>query len=406
MKKSKLEIFEHQKTRLLVKAHKTIYELKYKRIFPDHRISHITFYSTGNAGDTTLSTCVRDLFNAQLDSVSWNLIKITRAVNERYIEKLNSSSAVIIGGHGAFLPDTNPNNVSGWEWACGQDQYEKILVPIIVFAVGYNYFTGQERTELFEKNINSLVARSAFFGLRNSGSVREIRSFLDESLQSKVVYQPCPTMITRKLYPKIKKKEITHQVAFNVALDRAHMRMGENAETILNEIAKAMLRLTLMGYTVHFITHCDAEISFIEYLRRFNVDFKFHSAAAWGAEKLINFYNDMDVVIGMRGHGIWVPFGVNCHIISLGNQNKTKWFLEDINALDWYININEQAENLCELIIDKFIEIHEDKRKQTTERLLDAQNSLYSITKRNMSRIENILKKRSENVRGGGTGIV
>lgn len=393
MEIEKLAFLEHQKMRIIVNARKPIYILKYKRSMANYRLSHVTFYSAGNAGDTALSTCIRDLFDSKLGSVSWDLIPITKPVNDKYIEKLNSNSAVVIGGHGAFMPDTNENQVSGWEWACGRDQYETISAPLIVFAVGYNYFSGQERNQLFEENIKSLVARSAFFGLRNNGSVREIQSFIDDSLRSKVVYQPCPTMITRKIYPKIKKKEHTRQVAFNVALDRASMRMGDNTEIILNEIAKAMLKLTSFGYTMHFITHCDSEIAFIKYLRKFNVDFKFHSASSWGAERLIEFYNNMDVVVGMRGHGIWVPFGVNCHIISLGNQRKTRWFLEDINALDWYIDINEKPENLCEQIIEKFMEIHEKNGLQTTERLLAEQDRLYSITEENMHRIERILNK-------------
>ena len=99
----------------------------------------------------------------------------------------------------------------------------------------------------------------------------------------------------------------------------------------------------------------------------------------------------MDVVIGMRGHGIWIPFGVNCQIISLGNQNKTKWFLEDIDAMDWYIDITEQPEILGEKIFDKFVEIHEVNRQETNDRLLKAQQNLWQITCSNMEKIKRIL---------------
>lgn len=396
---SVFKYIEHQKMRVLVNARKPVYSLKYKRSNPDYRISHVTFYSAGNAGDTVLSACIRDLFDADVGRISWSLIPITKQVNKEYIERLNTNSAVVIGGHGAFMPDTNENQISGWEWACSQEQYGQISAPLIVFAAGYNYFTGQERKKIFEDNIETLVSRSAFFGLRNNGSVREIQSFIDDSLKSKVVYQPCPTMISRKIYPCIKKKEVTRQVAFNVALDRAARRMGNNTDLILGEIAKAMKKLTSIGYDVHFITHCAIEIAFIDYLKKFDVDFKFHSASSWGAEKLIDFYYGMDVVIGMRGHGIWVPFGVNCHIISLGNQKKTKWFLEDINSSDWFIDINEHPENLCDCIMDKFVGIHETNGKQTTERLIYEQNRLYKITENNMHKIRDIITGGICNVR-------
>lgn len=382
---------EHQKMRVYVNLRKTVYKIKYKRFHPEYSMSHITFYSAGNAGDTALSTCIRDLFNKEVGRISWSLTSMVKPVNNKYIESMNRKSAIVVGGHGAFMPDTNENQISGWEWACSKEQYGQISLPIIVFAIGYNYFTGQTRETVFEENVQALVKRSDFFGLRNRGSVRLVQSLVDESLKSKVEYQPCPTMIARNLYPMLPDKVETGKVAFNVALDRAKMRMGTNQDVILDEIAKSMYLLSLRGYEMHFVTHCDTEIPFTEYLKKYDVKYKLHSASSWGASKLIAFYNKMDVVVGMRGHGIWIPFGVNCHIISLGNQNKTKWFLEDINALDWYIDINENPHGLCNQIIEKFIYLHEVNGSDTTRRLLEEQNKLYMITMENMKKIKKVI---------------
>lgn len=369
---------------------KTIKNIKRDAMF---NLYHITFPSVSNAGDTALSTTVRDIFNGTLGKVSWKLRKASKKVSEAAIRDINKTDAVIIGGHGMFLPDTNANSISNWVFACSENQYDEIKVPIVVFAVGYNFFPGQVRSKLFESNIRKLVERSAFFGLRNGGSVREIQSFLDDELKERVVYQPCPTMVARYLYPDLPAKVKTNKIAFNVALDRANMRMGDMVDTILDQIARAMSEIAHKGYEIHFITHLCVEIPFLKYIKKYSFRFRFHDASTWDAERLMRFYNNMDVVLGMRGHGIWIPFGVNCQIISLGNQNKTKWFLEDINALDWYIDITDEPERLSERIVERFTEIHEVNGEDTNRRLHEAQDRLWEITRRNMDTIYRIIKR-------------
>lgn len=363
------------------------------RIKAKYHFSHVTLASVGNAGDTVLSTALRDQFDLNYESISWRIKKVTSKITQGYIDSLNKTDAVIIGGHGLFMPDTNANDISNWEFACSEQQYDKITKPIIVYAVGYNYFKGQERSRLFESNIRKLVEKSVFFGLRNQGSVREIQSFLDDNLKEKVVYQPCPTMIARYLYPELPPKKVTGKVAFNVAIDRAKLRMGDNKDLILDQIAKAMQMICQKGYKVYFVTHMCTEIPFLRYIKKYNFDFTLCDVSTWDAKRLMTLYNEMDVVIGMRGHGIWIPFGVNCQIISLANQNKTKWFLEDINASDWYIDITNSPETLCDRIIEKFHEIHEVNGELTTKRLLEAQERLYNITQKNMQTIKSILEE-------------
>lgn len=367
----------------------------------DVKLAHVGLWSAGNMGDTVLSTCIRDLFSKEMGRISWRLMDMFGDVDGEYVEKLNQADAVIIGGHGAFLPDTHPNDISNWEFACSEAQYDEIQAPIIIFAIGYNYFKGQERSALFESNIRKLVERSAFFGLRNRGSVREIQSFLPDELKRKVVYQPCPTMISRMLYPALPTKKKTQKIAFNVALDRAKMRMGENADIVLTQIAIAMQQLGKKGYEVHFIAHMNTELDFIPYMRRISFDCPIHVAATWDVGRATRFYNEMDVVVGMRGHGIWIPFGVNCQIISLGNQNKTKWFLEDIEAPDWFIDINENPETLAQQIVGKFEEIHEFNGEETDARLLRAQQKLYDITKENLAQIRQIIGEHASEINGG-----
>ena len=82
------------------------------------RLTHIILPSVGNAGDTALSTAVRNIFERNLGPVSWQIHGATEKVTDRLIKKFNRTNAIVIGGHGMFLPDTNANDVSNWEFAC------------------------------------------------------------------------------------------------------------------------------------------------------------------------------------------------------------------------------------------------------------------------------------------------
>ena len=386
-------LIDHRVTKRELKIRKKKQLEKWNH-YGKYRLAHVTLFSAMNVGDNVLSECIRVLFERFYGSIEWQLISIFDKVDDYYIDKVNQCDGVIIGGHGAFLPDTNPNDISGWEWVCAKEQYLQIKTPLFVFAIGYNYFDGQNRKSVFEDNIRSLIERADFFGLRNSGSIREIQSFIDSSLADKPVLQPCATMMARFLFPELPEKKVTRKIAFNVALDRADKRMGDKEEIILSQIAHAMKLISERGYEVHFVTHCDWEIRFIQYLDREDFQYKYHHATMWETDRILNFYNEMDMVIGMRGHGIWIPYGVNCHILALGNQNKTKWFLEDIDAPDWGIDIKLEPEHLSEQILEKFVQIHELDGEKTTKRLLNSQKRLWETTCSNMDSIQKYLGNR------------
>ena len=212
----------------------------------------------------------------------------------------------------------------------------------------------------------------------------------------KVTFQPCATMLARFIYPELPPKKKTNKIAFNLAVDRPELRFGNNADIIFEQIAKAMSCLAQKGYEIYFIAHLFTEIPFKEFLKNYGFDYKFYDVSFWDAKRLMYLYNEMDVVIGMRGHGIMIPFGVNCKIIALGSHVKMKWYLEDINALDWYIDVKSNPNTLCEQIVDKFTEIHELNGVETNKRLIEAQKHLWEITCNNMTAIKKVIEDNSK----------
>lgn len=358
-----------------------------------HCFTHITYYACTNVGDTVLSDTVRRGFEFYFPDITWRLRDVSEQVDNNAIMKYRSTDAIIIGGGGLFLPDTNKNKVSGWQWPCPEAQLAKIGVPIILYSIGFNYFRGQTVDPLFVSSLNSIIRKSSFIGLRNHGSIREVSKLLPEELHSKIKYQPCLTTMIRKFYKDLPAKQVSKKVAVNVAFDRMDQRLGSKKEQVLSEIADAIKRIEKKGYEIYYIAHILDDVNFVEYLERKNVKFQTVIASAWSAKKLMLFYNGMDVVLGMRGHAQMIPFGVNCHIITLGSHNKMRWFLEDIDALDWYIELTASNEALSELIARKFTIIHEEESAKTTQRILDAQDKLYEITMNNFTTIDSAIVK-------------
>jgi SAM-dependent methyltransferase/polysaccharide pyruvyl transferase WcaK-like protein len=349
--------------------------------------SHITYYSGWeNAGDTVLSKCVRDIFR-KFDH-GWNLFKISDPVTEDTIHRINNSRYVVIGGGGVLLPDTNPNKISGWQWAISSVDLQKIKVPIIVYAIGYNYFKNQVPTDFFIGNLTRLVNKATFFSLRNSGSIRKIKTLIPKSLHSKIILQPCPTTIIRQLSPWMAPKKYEKKIGINIAFDRYERRYGRQIYSILDQIAMAIKEIHKKGYTIFNVAHLENDLKFQFSLEKQNVPYNSINLQYSLPIEMYNFYNQMDLVLGMRGHAQMIPFGLNTRIISLGTHEKLKYFLEDIESLDWYVDVHKYKNFLKEKIICLFEEINEAKKEETDERLIASQKKIFAITLKNLKHIE------------------
>ncbi len=373
-------------------AVKNILYLKKESGSSAKKASHVSYYSGWeNAGDTVLSQCVRKAVNKNTKT-DWDLIKLTNPVNENVIRKINSNSSLIIGGGGVLLPDSNPNSISGWQWAIDPEYWQKINVPVIVFAIGYNYFKGQENSELFIKNLEELVKRADFFSLRNHGSIRKVKELLPEYLHKKVHHQPCPTTVIRKLYLDLPVKRESKKIGINIAFDRYERRFGNNIYLILDKIALAMKSIEAQGYEIINVCHLENDRKFEISLDRRNVKFNTINLQYELPNKVYNFYNNIELMLGMRGHAQMIPFGVNTKIISLGTHEKLAYFLEDIKAMDWYIDVHNNPSELADIILEKFTAMMGVEKIATEERIAQQQEKLFQITENNLNIINSILE--------------
>jgi len=169
-----------------------------------HVFTHAALYvdKGGNFGDIALPIAVREAIESQAPVQCWQPLHVHQLVEERTLERINQSTALLIGGGGLFLPDTSPNANSGCQWNIPLDAIDRIQVPIGLFAVGFNLFRGQEfRGGLFQRSLEAMVGRASLVGLRNHGSVSRVQGMLPPRLADKIRFLPRPTTILSHIHP-------------------------------------------------------------------------------------------------------------------------------------------------------------------------------------------------------------
>ncbi|MDW4896911.1 MULTISPECIES: polysaccharide pyruvyl transferase family protein [Streptomyces] len=371
------------------------------------QLAHVALFAEGdeNAGDKVLPQAVRSCFTADTGPDRWHQQHAHLLVDEAALERLNARRAVVVGGGGLFLPDTAPNGNSGWQWNIPDDVLARIEVPLAVFAVGYNVFDGQRyRRERFADSLRVLVERSAFFGLRNHGSVARVREMLPASLREKVRYQPCPTTVARHLDPRLAgPAEREDTVLLNCAYDRAGLRFGHDYGHFLAETAEA-IRAVSPSAEVRYAAHMPADERFVDDLRRAHgLVLPVEPLYLLSNDAIRELYGRTRLVIGMRGHAGMIPFGLGTPVISLVSHPKLAYFLADIDRPDWGVSVHERA--LGARLAERALAVLADHSAAVAD-VHDRQRALWAATRENLALLRELtgLPDPSE-ARNGGAGV-
>ncbi|MDA7840050.1 polysaccharide pyruvyl transferase family protein [Luminiphilus sp.] len=316
------------------------------------RLLHIGVHNSANrnAGDTLLFPVVRKAFEAMLGPCDWVLRQAWELFTEEDASRINREfDGIIIGGGGLLLRDQAGSDVvhSGWQWNSTVTALQALSVPVIVFAIGYNRFRGQaDFAPVFKDHIRMLSEKSAFFSLRNTGSINGLKDYLLAEQHDKLVRQFCPTTVLWQLYPEYRElmqshdEKSSHVLAFNAAFDRAHLRFGDKADEILMNVARALLVAQQRGWSIILTAHKTIDRQFEGYLDRVGVTFDTVDLTEASPEEIITFYAQIDFALGMRGHAQMIPFGLRRPIMSIISHDKMRFLLEDIERADWGVEVS------------------------------------------------------------------
>ncbi|MET7370149.1 tetratricopeptide repeat-containing glycosyltransferase family protein [Streptomyces sp. NPDC005566] len=358
---------------------------------PAEQLAHVALFADGqeNAGDKVLPEAVRMCFDADTGPRRWHQQSVHRLVDEPVLEELNARRGVIVGGGGLFLPDTAPNSNSGWQWNIADDVLGRITVPLAVFAVGYNVFDGQRyRRDRFAASLRVLVERSAFFGLRNQGSVARVRELLPDDLRDRVRYQPCPTTVARHLDPDwtdpVRRDDT---VLVNCAYDRANLRFGHDYGHFLAEM-DAAVRAIGERAEVRYAAHMPADEKFVQDLRReHGTSLPVEPLYLRSNEQIRDLYRRTRLVIGMRGHAGMIPFGCGTPVISLVSHPKLAYFLTDIERPEWGVSVHDRA--LGARLSERATTVLENHRAAVAD-VHGRQKRLWSVTRTNLTALREV----------------
>ena len=348
------------------------------------RLAHVANYNKSNAGDMLLTSTLRDLVMDRCGPARWSGLHAHRVVTSETVAHVNRCSGLIVGGGGLFLRDTNPNALSGWQWSCGLEELAKIRVPLVLFAVGYNRFRGQPDFEpIFRDHLAATTDKALFVGLRNSGSIRAVKGYLPAELHEKIRFQPCMTTLMSRFYPQWMptSEPETPIVSLNCAFDRAELRYGDRRDSILEAIAEAMWRIGRRARVKYYAHNVDDE-EILPTLERRGVPFELVRLYNTTPAKMLEAYSVPSLAIGMRGHAQMIPFGFRRPILSLISHDKLRYFLEDIQAEDWGVEVDEPdlADRLSRSALDIL-----DNRDEVQSRIARAQDELWDVTVENLN---------------------
>lgn len=348
------------------------------------KLMHIAAFVNGNAGDVLLPIVLRDLFDHVIDqSTHWQTVHAHPTFQSSDACNANRMSGVVIGGGGLFLRDTNPNDNSGWQWNCPVSQLREVQAPIVVFAVGYNRFRDQaDFAPVFREHLTLLAEKSVYIGLRNSGSMKAIKSYLPTHLHPKVRFQPCMTTLLSTLYPNLMQREDNprFKIAFNAAFDRPELRFPDGEVKTLLNLCKA-LKVACGDDEIDVVSHCVEDSQILPFAREAGLKFRHINLMGKSPESIVQYYAQIDLAIGMRGHAQMIPFGCGTPIISLISHDKLRWFLEDIERTQWGVEVSSKAidEELDNLVTDI-------RRNTSSYRndILSIQSNLWKVSERNI----------------------
>jgi len=296
-----------------------------------------------NSGDYFLGPATKYKFCSVLGKdVEWSNFDVRKTVTKEDIKYFNTFDFIVIGGGGLFLPDTNPNNVSCWQWACPTNLIKEINCDIYVLGVGWNHFYGQDismpnsdnfsdikRVEIFKNNIEALVKHSKLFTMRHKGDCRQLRKYLPDELHGKVHFDFCPVIpYVQEKYKQFKSEGEYH--TFELKDDRLHRRyISKPIQKVYEELLEVINNIIRKGEKVAIMSH-DGSRSFYEYTRRCGLYLPFIDNTVANEEKIIDNYSKIKHLYCTAGHSQMMAYALNIPFTSLITHDKLKYFLEDI----------------------------------------------------------------------------
>jgi len=323
-----------------------------------------------NSGDFFLGPATKWKFEKIIDSkVDWETLDIRQSFSKGTINYINSFDYLIVGGGGLILPDSNPNEVSCWQWAISKELLELITAKIYVMAIGYNLFFEQDmsmphreiedsiprRKTIFKSNIETLIRKSHYFSMRHKGDIIQLRKIVDTEYHSKIEFIFCPVIdyVKNKYLLSFNSGDY---YTFEIKDDRPNRRYkGTSKEEFYSKLKQFIEYLISENKPVAIMSH-DGSRSFYDYLKSKSINIPLLDNTTADEIKIITNYSKVKKLYCMAGHSQMTGHALGIDMFSLISHNKLKYFLEDIKR-----TIPKDGEYVSELTLSNLIKGYNDE---------------------------------------------
>jgi len=331
------------------------------------KVLHLWGITDCNAGDFLLGPATRQWFENNVFKANFSHKSCRDNFDESVINKINSEyDAILVGGGGLILPDTNPNNVSCWQWKISKSDIEKISIPIYVVSIGYNLFYFQNicmphrdsnyedksRLKIFNENISTLIDKSKFFSVRHKGDIRCLKEHVAPHLHDKISFQFCPTVEYAKSLAS--DKNPTNTLAFEIKEDRTWRRYyNTSKEQVFNDILKFCKEIKDQK-EIAILLHEPNNNKIVQYLNNNGIKPRVIQNFKVPVKKIIENFQSIDTLYCMAGHSQMVSMALGCNTKSILTHDKLRFFLEDTNKYRYQNYINPNSENMYKKLMDTY----------------------------------------------------
>lgn len=289
------------------------------------------------------------------------------------VDEINNKSNLLIVGGGGMMDGGRGDKHSGMGFDIPQSLLDKITVPVVFYALGFNLFEQQIywNKDKLKQRIEYLLDRpNTLFSVRNDGSKQRLEQFIGRA-DERIIEIPDPGMYVipeQAPHETIRPGELN--VIVQLAGDNVFSRFGLGSLKYLSrflrqvikkrqrnsfiKLASVLERLSLeqkVNYILcpHLVRDFDVTAEFISVLKRSFARFNFNCSPVLrgtrDAGKYFSIYNQSDLVIGMRGHSVICGVGLGVPTIALSSHPKVRGFMQKVGLTDRIVDVNDKLLN-------------------------------------------------------------
>jgi hypothetical protein len=310
------------------------------------RLLHLDLKTVYSYGDQLLFELARQTFNSFGGGAYFDVTE-SHPFRERataaWVDQVNENfDGVMIGGGGIFPRRLNAAAASGWQWNITTELLARLKKPIIVFGAGNPPdFDANSHNPVFRTHINQTMKQSIFFGLRSTGAVDAMREYLYDPAAAPLVFQPCPTTISKYLLPDL--ISVDHpgerRLGLQLGLETPHIDSGLKPEDIFPRYVRLVKQLQADGWQIDFFAHKRTDFAFFaDYGKKLGLN----PIPLYGTPNVlftgVHAYAQATIVLGARGHSQMIPFGVGRIPLSLSTNQKIRFFAHEAGHPEWLVD--------------------------------------------------------------------